>query len=250
MFVISGGVGDFLQSLPFVIQNPQESYVISSHHKRCEEFFDYFGIRPKLVILYHDYDGWVESNRCIDALEVPAVPRVTFFNDTHKFPWKPKVFNNEKPVIGLHLGFSEWSVSNDIVHGYIPKKLHVEIFDIIPKEYNIMVFVTENEYKEFSDKYPENDSFKYVREPNIVHSLARVSQCDAFIGSDSVFKTMSSMLSIPTIVLHGDYDDIQRDRNFIDPYIDAGCMLVYRFKDFKSELPQIEDFIKQNLETY
>jgi hypothetical protein len=55
------------------------------------------------------------------------------------------------------------------------------------------------------------------------------------IASDSVFKTMASMLKIPSIVLHKDNSNHFRDRTFIEPYVKAHCMSVYKYKSLEGK---------------
>ena len=64
----------------------------------------------------------------------------------------------------------------------------------------------------------------------IMDSLSLVHQCDFFVGSDSAFKTMASMLKIPTIVLHENSPNHFRDRVFIKPYLNSKVMFVYKYK--------------------
>ncbi len=42
---------------------------------------------------------------------------------------------------------------------------------------------------------------------------------------------MSSMLRIPTVVWIGDYKDGHRDSRFIDPYVKAGIMETFRYRN-------------------
>jgi len=49
------------------------------------------------------------------------------------------------------------------------------------------------------------------------------------IGADSVFKTMSSMAKIPTIIFYEDVKSHFRDRVFIDPYVKKNIMFPYKY---------------------
>lgn len=49
------------------------------------------------------------------------------------------------------------------------------------------------------------------------------------IGADSVFKTMSSMAKIPTIIFYEDVKSHFRDRVFIDPYVREDIMFAFKY---------------------
>ena len=104
--------------------------------------------------------------------------------------------------------------------------------DLIKKlntlHYKIILFGTLDEIKPLHLK--PNKNLMVLNNKKIVDSLSMVSQCDLFIGSDSVFKTMASMLKISTIVLFKDSANHFRDRVFINPYVDHEVMHVYKYK--------------------
>ncbi len=84
----------------------------------------------------------------------------------------------------------------------------------------------------------------FVSDENIIKNLSLVAYCDFFIGSDSVFKTMASMLKKPTIVLHHNIKNNFRDRVFISPYIKERLMHVYKYSNFnKREMKSALNFI-------
>ena len=62
------------------------------------------------------------------------------------------------------------------------------------------------------------------------------------IGAESVFKTMSSMSKIPTLVYYEDNNNRFRDRVFIYPYIKAGVMTVYKYQNLEKEMDPAIDF--------
>jgi ADP-heptose:LPS heptosyltransferase len=104
--------------------------------------------------------------------------------------------------------------------------------DLIKKlntlHYKIILFGTLDEIKPLQLKL--NKNLMIPNNKKIVDSLSMVSHCDLFIGSDSVFKTMASMLKISTIVLFKDSANHFRDRVFINPYVDHEVMHVYKYK--------------------
>jgi hypothetical protein len=81
----------------------------------------------------------------------------------------------------------------------------------------------------------ESDNLKLISHKNPAKSLAYVAQCDALVGSDLAFKTLSSMMKIPPFVWLGDYSDPPRDQMFIDPYIKDGVMKVFRYKNLDAQ---------------
>lgn len=69
------------------------------------------------------------------------------------------------------------------------------------------------------------------------------------IASDSVFKTMASMLNIPSIVLHKDNKNPFRDRTFIEPYVKAGSMYVYKYQNLEDEVGDALSFTMKHIKT-
>ena len=98
---------------------------------------------------------------------------------------------------------------------------------------NIILFGSQKEIKRLDlTKYR---SFKLANKANIIDNLAKVIECDLFIGSDSAFKTMSSMLKIPTILLLANNKDNYRDRVFVKPYVKDRIMHVIKFDDLSDQ---------------
>jgi hypothetical protein len=98
----------------------------------------------------------------------------------------------------------------------------------IPLHYKIILFGTREEIQPLN--LASNQNLMIPTSKKIADSLSLVHQCDFFIGSDSAFKTMASMLKIPTIVLHEDSPNHFRDRVFITPYLNSKVMFVYKYK--------------------
>jgi hypothetical protein len=79
-------------------------------------------------------------------------------------------------------------------------------------------------------------NIEFVNDNDIIKNLSRVCECDFFIGSDSVFKTMSSMLRKPTlVVLPIKKINTFRDRMFLYPYIKSRIMSVYTLDGLGAE---------------
>ena len=49
---VHGGVGDFLQYLPFMMQHPKENYVVVTHFAKAKEFFQALNIHIKKIHFY------------------------------------------------------------------------------------------------------------------------------------------------------------------------------------------------------
>ena len=217
-YAIKGGVGDFLQCLPFMLEHPDEKYYVVSHFAGTKAFFRHWNI-PVYDVSFGQLP------------KIPLCPRVTFFT-SNPFPKVPFLFDDSgMPIIGVHLGGSQYSLSTEERFGFPPKALPAYFLEHLAlMNLNFYIFGAPEELDEFEDI----ENITLVREDNIILSLARVAECKAFIGSDSAFKTMSSMLYIPTIVLIGDYMDRHRDSRFIDPYVEERVMRVFRYWDLNA----------------
>ena len=52
---IQGGIGDFLQFLPFVLKHKSYSYTVLTHFLYAESFFKALGIKVKTYYFYTNY---------------------------------------------------------------------------------------------------------------------------------------------------------------------------------------------------
>jgi len=221
-FAVKGGIGDFLQCLPFMLNHPEYRYLVVSHYDRATEFFSSVGLTVQEMPL-----GKVKG--------IEVCPRQLFF--TNPFRRQKPIFTNG-PVLGIHLGGSDYSISVEKRFGFPPKNLPVSVWNaLIKEECNILIFGTVAEFDALVPDWRNSRSknIKYVVDDDVTVSLSRVAECSTFIGSDSAFKTMSAMLHIKTIVWVGDYKDEFRDEKFIDPYVKAGVMEVFRYRDLNSD---------------
>ena len=100
-------------------------------------------------------------------------------------------------------------------------------------KYKIILFGTKDELKSLHIK--THRAISLAQDQNVIKNLSLVHQCDLMIASDSVFKTMASMLKVPSIVLHKDNANHFRDRTFIEPYVKAHCMSVYKYKSLEGK---------------
>jgi hypothetical protein len=222
---VKGGIGDFLQCLPFMLTHPNNRYLVASHCDNVQEFFVAVGLTVEEVSL-----GKLTS--------VDNCPRQRFFRK-NPFVKQPPIFTNGRPVLGVHLGGSNYSISVEKRFGFPSKALPITVLNSLiaaNKWHNILVFGTASEFDALVPAWREFESeyLKFV-DADVTVSLSRVAECSMFIGSDSAFKTMSAMLHIQTVVWIGDYKDDFRDSKFIDPYVKAGVMTTIRYRDLTSD---------------
>ena len=250
--LLQGGVGDFLQCLPFIDANKKNNirYCCVTHLKGAKDFWDTVGIQPEALFIFKTLD---EQNQVLNALprseQYVLCPRTKYF-DIFPFDHEKPLFNNGKPVVGVHVNGSSFSIDTQKKFGMILKSIPARVIKVLKsKDYNLMVFGLEEELKGMGIR--QSETLKFVCDPNPAKSLAYVGQCTAVIGSDSGIKTMSSMNRIPTFVWLGDYRDEPRDQNFIEPYIKDGVMKVFRYKDvdaqFERGMTMTKEFLQEVL---
>jgi len=248
--LLQGGIGDFLQCMPFIKRNQANhlSYVVITHLKEAEKFFNSIGIKPEKIFFFSSLD---EQNKILSSLPKEnnyiACPRNSYFDES-PFEKKELLFKNTKPTIGIQINGSKFSIETQKKIGLISKAIPAElIHKLASPTYNLMIFGLKEELLQLN--IPETENLKLVSFKNPADSLAYVSQCDAIIGSDSSIKTMSAMQRIPTFVWLGDYDDGPRDSWFIDPYLKDEIMEVFRYKnieiDFTNGINKTRKFIEK-----
>lgn len=241
-FLLKGGIGDILQHLPFMLQNKSLRYIVVSHFNGVKSFLENLGIMNHQI---HIFKSPSEANLIIKNLQKKDFlfhcPRTIFF-DKNPFLNK-KSLKSVSPVttIGLHV-----SASNIGLDKVLPITLVSNIVDeVLRRGYRLMIFCTKNEQKKMFLAGIKSKKIEFVCNDEIIKSLSRVCECDFFIGSDSVFKTMSSMIKIPTLViLPKNKINSFRDRMFLDPYIKSKVMLVYILNGLtKIQISAAVDFI-------
>ncbi len=247
-YILSGGIGDFLQSLPFILSADHEKleFIVMSHQKDTQQLFSDLKISIKKFIFFETIEE--QKKACSELVkdeEMPQCPRMVYF-DQNPFPALPKVFKNEKKVIGIHLGGSTYSIGVQKQFNLPKKNLPPKIINELEKrDFNFLIFGSKKELEMY--KIVQKDNIKALYNNSIHEALSYVSQCDLFIGSDSAFKTCAAMLKIPTFVWIGDYIDEFRDENFIKPYVTDGNMDVYRYQDLENS-DQFDLGIKKTFE--
>ena len=242
---ILGGIGDFLQYLPFILKNKTAHYIVATHFRGAPSFFKSLNIQVDQYYFYSNKEEYRAIRNLIRKHNYTYVcPRALFFKAS---PFGNPVTSKHKKrkTIGIHAGASSLGS-----HKAIPADFTRQLLKYLDREnFKIILFGTKNELTEFQGL--KNKGIVFASDKNIIKNLALVEHCDFFIGSDSVFKTMASMLKKPTIVLHQNIKNNFRDRVFITPYIKEQLMYVYKYTNFnKTDTKSALQFISNvmNLE--
>ena len=223
---ILGGIGDFLQYLPFILKNKTAHYIVATHFRGAPSFFKSLNIQVDQYYFYSNKEEYRAIRNLIRKHDYTYVcPRALFFKAS---PFGNPVTSKhtKRKTIGIHAGASSLGS-----HKAIPADFTRQLLKYLDREnFKIILFGTKNELTEFQGL--KNKGIVFASDKNIIKNLALVEHCDFFIGSDSVFKTMASMLKKPTIVLHQNIKNNFRDRVFITPYIKEQLMYVYKYTNF------------------
>jgi len=227
---IHGGAGDFLQFLPFILKNKSANYIVVTHFMDAKNFFKFFGVNNSQ---YYFYNNREEHRSIIRKLRKNHFsywcPRSLFFDQfpieaTEKVPFK------NFPKVGLHIGSSGLTSQSLDIHFALSL-----INKLLQLKCKVILFGTQTELCELKKhKYNHTQVF-YASDKDIIRNLSLVKYCDFLIGADSVFKTMSSMIKTPTLVLYKDDRSRFRDRVFINPYLKEGVMFDYKYKNISKE---------------
>ncbi len=249
--LLMGGIGDFLQSVPFMMVNreKQYEYYVVTHLNNAQDFFNAINIKPKIIKYYSSLKEQIIIAEEIAVLNIAACPRSHYFVNI-PFIKQDKIFDNLKPTVGLQIHGSSFSIKLQQEKNLISKSIPAKLINSLKSdEYNMIIFGLSDEL--FGLNKEQNTQIKLISYRDPSKSLSYISQCDAFIGSDSGFKTMSVMSRIPTMVWLADYIDEIRDELFINPYINDGIMEIFRYKDlaleFNDGLKKTENFLRNVL---
>ena len=254
---IRGGIGDFLQNLPFVLMQPTQEYYIHTHFSGAKEFFHEFGIKNPVIYQFknpqeHDLqiDQIMKSLSEEEKNSFTECPRYFYtklsFRDDLKNEAQKLVdsFPVKRKVIGIHPFGGEFAANVYRELGLPQKLVPKEIVEEITSDnFNYLIFGTKTEL--FESGILESDNVKGVSFDNVLGALACVQFCDLFLGTDSCFKTMSAMHNIPTAIIVGDFEDEMRDSMFINQYVTDNVMKVYKFKDASAEKEDIVKFFNE-----
>jgi len=253
-FYVRGGLGDFLQCSWFIKNNSTKEFIVHTHFKQAELFFKNLGVENCHFYYFdntedHDsqVDKIVENHGENSTTNIRECPR-SFYSDidfSQAAKDEAKVFSqrfdNSNPIIGIHPFGSNFSSDTYSKFGlpakYIPSDI---VNEVIKDDFNYIIFGSESELENYNVKQSKN-----VMRTNIdVQScLELVKLCSSFIGTDSAFKTMSSMNRVPTKCILGDFPDEIRDQYFINQYEKDGVMKVFRLKSIKDQRADLVDFL-------
>ncbi len=241
---IQGGIGDFLQHLPFILQHKSYSYIVLTHFLHAESFFKALGLKVKKYYFYTNWEDYVEIRDKLQTLPNTFVcPRTLFFNENPFSVTKKKSLEKKPYVVGIHMGSSKIASGKALVKDFVIALIE----ELNQLKCKIILFGTEEELKSLN--VSSSKDIVFAKDKNVIKNLALVNRCDLMIASDSVFKTMASMLNIPSIVLHKDNANHFRDRTFIEPYVKAGSMSVYKFQKLENEVGDALSFTMKRIKT-
>ena len=257
-FYIRGGIGDFLQCSWFVQSNKTKEFIVHTHFKEAELFFKNMGVEN--CHFYHfnnieehdsQVDKIVENHGENSTTNIRECPRSFYsdidFSQAHKDNAKAfsQKFNNNNPIIGIHPFGSNFCSDTYSKFNLPPKYIPSDIVnEIIKDDFNYIIFGSESELENYGVKESKNVMHTNM---DIQSCLELVKLCSSFIGTDSGFKTMSSMNRVPTKCLLGDFTDEIRDQCFINQYEKDGVIKVYRLKSFEIEKDKVIQFINENI---
>ena len=235
---IHGGIGDFLQHLPFILSNKSARYIVATHFKGAQSFFKSLNIKVEQYYFYSKKEEYREIRNLLKQNERSYIcPRALFFKAS-PFNTTRILKNTKRKTIGIHPGAS-------VLASYkaIPVEFIKTLAEYLKQEgFKVILFGTKKELSKMQSL--KDKDILFASDTNIIKNLSLVEHCDFFIGSDSVFKTMASMLKKPTVVLHQNHKNNFRDRVFITPYINKHVIHVYQYTNFnKREMKTALQFV-------
>jgi ADP-heptose:LPS heptosyltransferase len=242
-------VGDILQSLPFMLANKDFNYLIQTHFLGAKNLLSDLDIEVHEIYLCSSLSEYRKLEKdLIERNDVFMCPRALFF-DWSPFFMDSAITSIQANTVGVHVGASAIAIQKALPDSFLIDLLR--LLDQLNLE--VLLFCTKSEANHFrSIGIVEKNKLTFVSEERIFMSLAQVGRCGLFIGSDSVFKTMSSMLKVPTFVLFHNIKNRFRDRMFINPYVKEGVMSYFEYDHFathevESILANLRSWIDCNL---
>jgi len=258
-FYIRGGIGDLLQHYSFIKNNLDKQYLVHMHFKNAKQIFDEIGA---LNCSFHEFEDFESLKKQTDAIvnqasnidkeNICETPRVFYsdfnFGDEPNDKAKELInsFESKTNIIGIHPFGSNFSNSL-YKYMHLPiKSISVDIVkEIVSDDNNYLIFGSKKEIELYG--LQESKNIKFVCFENILHSLSVIKYCSILIGTDSCFKSMSSMQKIKTICIVGDFEDPMRDAYFIKKYEEDKIMKVFKTKNVIEDKHKIIEFIKSNI---
>ncbi len=258
-FYVRGGLGDFLQSSWFIKNNINQQFIVHTHFDGAELFFKNLGIKNVSFYYFknieeHDAqaDKILVDHGVNSTTNIRECPR-SFYSDIEffeEFELEAKAFvekfSQVKPIIGVHPFGSVFS-SNVYTKFNLPIKFIPSevVKNIINPNFNYILF----------GKKEELDAYGVEESANILHTnislegcLELVKRCYKFVGTDSGFKTMSSMQRIHTFCTLGNFEDHLRDSLFVNQYEKDKVMRVFRYTDLSEKHASLSDDINSFLQ--
>jgi len=234
---IHGGVGDFLQHLPFLLKHKSAKYIVATHFLAAKDFFETLGIHVSQYYFYNNADEYRIIRHKLKKIKYSYwCPKQIFF-DAVPFKAQERFKLKTNVVIGLQIG------SSRLTNSPLSIKFALKLIDVLLGiGCSLILFGTKKEIDQLKLK-PKKELF-FATNKDITKNLSLVQFCDLLIGGESVFKTMSSMSKIKTLVIHEDNNNRFRDRVFTNPYIQTGVMNVYKYKNLDREITLVVDYVK------
>ena len=234
---IHGGVGDFLQHLPFILQHKSAKYIVATHFLGAKDLFKTLGIQVSKYYFYNNPDEHRVIRSELKKLQHSYwCPRNIFF-DKIPFSSKNKPKLKTDVIVGLQIG------SSRLTNSPLTIKFALKLLDILfNMGCSVIIFGTKKEIDQLKLR-PRKELF-FATDKDITKNLSLVQFCDLLIGGESVFKTMSSMSKIKTLVIHENNNNRFRDRVFTNPYIQTGVMNVYKYKNLDNEIPLVLAYVE------
>jgi hypothetical protein len=259
-FYVRGGVGDLLQNFWFIKNNPNNEYLVHTHFENAKDIFDHLGVSNCHFYNFNDIDSHNDQVDLIkdnhadeDQKNISETPRAFYseldFGDEANSVAENFVnsFPVKKDIIGIHPFISQFSCSVYDHFNLPAKEIPADVVQKIinDNDRNYLIFGSAKDFSNYGLK--ESENVKFVSFKNILHSLSAVKYCKTLIGSDSCFKSMSSMQRINTICIVGRPKDEATDAMFINQYEKDGVMKVYRLTTFEKEKDKVIQFMNENI---
>ncbi|QWD06444.1 hypothetical protein G6719_03940 [Polynucleobacter paneuropaeus] len=247
--IISGGIGDMLLCVPFLLEHRHENLKVRvfSHFKGAEQLFKALSIPIEQFTYFLTENERQRVQEEINLIRESYSCPKRWFMDQNPFTSKQLGLDPRRKTIGIQLGGSAISIAGQNRLGIPVKALPTSLLNVLLDidKFNIILFGSKDEINSYN--LEKNEYLQFANFDNIDESLSLVSQCDYFVGSDSSIKALAAMLQIPSLVWLGDYQDQYRDQVFIEPYTRLKVMDLFKYKnienDFSSGIKSIEKFL-------
>lgn len=223
-----GGLGDLLQYVTAARQ--ARSIRAYSHYDGARAFFTRLGVDAEHIPFQANttFLSWAEAGTELPRDYFPCLPVP---------PPAMTLPKDKKSILGLHPMGSGYS--NTFAQRFAapakwmsPAFIATLIGELQDRFDHVLVFCSPSEAHLIPELLgPFASVSTSVAMPDVWDSLSMVQLCTAVVAVDSSIKTMASMLRIPTVTMVGDYEELFRDRHFLNPYVRAGIMKMVRYKE-------------------